>query len=184
MDIKESMKTLIKQSIELLKKLENDENDDASLDDLDLFDKIIEDSKNLSSDFKSKRLTSQHNGKQCGSLSLKLVPIEKLTIQKASKVLEKSCIELSDSDNETPLKSLKPKSNDTEKTSKASILKSVFSPSKENTPKKVAAGNRICKVNLKRVDLNRIVASHGLELLTPINKRPKKKSSKLVRFLF
>lgn len=187
MDIKQSISALIKQSTELLKKLENDH--EASLDDIDAFDKIIEESRNISTRFKSKPPTSLHNGKT-ESISIKLVPIEKLISKNTTEVLKESCIELSDSDSETTLQFSKPKSNDADKTSKASILKSVFSPAKENTSKKVPTEKRNSKINLKRVavnlrrvDLNKVVASHGIELIPTINKRPTKKSSNVVRFL-
>lgn len=213
MDIKESIKKLIKESTELLQKLEEDE--DSSID-IDTFDKIIEDSKIVSTQFKSKRSRSQHNGNKSSeddsrSQKIKLVPIEKLIANRATTVLQKSCIELSDSDNEAVAECTKPKTGDNLKTgdnfktSKASILKSVFSPSKEiasknhqnassaslskgSTPKNhqnASAISRSCKVNLKRVDLIKLAVSNGLELMPTVSDRPTTtKSSKTVRVSF
>lgn len=210
MDIKESVKKLIKQSTELLQRLEEDE--DSSVD-IEIFDKIIEDSKNVSTQFKSKRSRSQHNGNKSSgddaqSLKIKLVPIEKLIANSATVVLEKTCIELSDSDNETVAECTKPKSSDnlkTSKSSKASILKSVFSPSiessstndqnassaslsKGSTPKNhqnSSANIRSCKVTLKRVDLSKLAVSNGLELMPTVIDRPTTtKSSETVRVFF
>lgn len=205
MDIKDSIRKLIKQSTELLRKLEDDEDIDESS--VEIFDKIIDDSKNISTKIKSKRSKSSlHNGNKSSSsgddskpATIKLVPIEKLIHKRATIVLEKTCIELSDSDNEMLVRSdPKPKSCDTDKTktkkktSKASILKSVFSPSKETSTSKnhqntnlSTARMRSCRVNLKRIDLNRLVVSNGPVIMpTTVNDRPTTESSKTVRFNF
>lgn len=195
MDIKESIKELIKQSTKLLKKLENDEDTDECSTDIDMFEKIIEDSKSISSRLKLKRSKSQLNGNRSSgddsrsSSIIKLVPIEKLMEKSATKVLDKTCIELSDSDNEVLVQSSVPKSNDrTNNTTKASILNSVFSFSRESSSKnhtnktKRSTTTRCCKVGLKRVDLNRLAASNGLDYLPTVNEIPTKKSSKTVRF--
>lgn len=194
MDIKESIKNLIKQSTALLNKLEDNEDIDESSTEIEIFDKIIEDSKNISTQFKSKRSQSHHNGnKSSGDDSrpakIKLVPIEKLIQRRATVVLEKAYIELSDSDNEVLVSRSrsKPKSSVTDTTSKANILKNVFSHVKESASKVPANTKtscpqiRSCRVNVKRVDLHGLVASLGLELMPTLNDRPAAKSSNTVR---
>ncbi len=210
MDIKESIKKLIETSTDLLKKLEADANTDDhddSSNDIEIFEKIIEDSKTIATQWKSKskRPKRQPNGgiqsssgDDSRSSTIKLVPIEKLMQKCATVVLDKTpMIELSDSENELliPVQIAKPKPSNINKTSKASILKSVFSPVKENatqnhTIKKNASSkeDRRCRVNLKRFDLNKLVKSNGLELMPTVNytatTTQTPKSSTTVRSIF
>lgn len=193
MDIKKSVQKVIKQCTDLLQKLEEDEDIDESSNDIEMFDEIIEDSKNISTQLKSKRSKSKHNGNKSSGddsrpASIKLVPIEKLIEKPTSTVLDKTCIELSDSDNEMLVQSTKPKSSDSDETSKVSILKSVLTPSNESTSKMhtdkstSTAKNRSCRVNIKRTDLNKLATLRGLKFIH--HESPTIESSKTVRFIF
>lgn len=187
MDIKESIKKLIEQSTELLNKLEA--NCDDVSDDVEIFDRIVEQSKTIATKLKSRSTKPQlcNGNKSSGDESrvakIKLVPIDKLTRKSATIVLEKCPIVLSDSDNEVLAVNTKPKTNDTDKAAKASILKTVFSHSTENVTKN-CDDSRLpsCRVNLSRIDLNRLAKSNGLQLRPTVSST--KKSSVTVRFKF
>lgn len=202
MDVKESIKKLIKQSTELLNKLEADEsvkkdNEDISSD-IEFFDEIIEKSKTIATELKSKHSKPRRNGnvqstsEDSQPTKIKLVPIEKLVVNSAKIVLDKTTIELSDSDSDAVVESVKPKSGDSvQSTSKASILKGVFNPVREIATtnhvrvNRSVQGVRDCTVNLTRTDLSRVVASKGLELMpTLMNDASATKPAKTVRSQF
>jgi len=203
MDLKESIKNIIKQSTKFLKKLEADESADDSDDDIEIIEKIIEDSKAISTQLKSKRTKPRLNGNgrttvrgddddddDSRSSSIKLVPIEQLMQKGDQTVLGKPPIELSGSDSDELINSSssKSKSDDTVRsTSKASILKGVFNPVKvtatkgRNRASRTATGTRKCSVNMTRTNLSRLVASEGLELMPTVNDAPTTKPTKTVR---
>lgn len=193
MDVKESLKKLIEKSKDLLKKLENsddDDDDDDNTERLEILNDIVECSNKISTEFKSKRTSAKHNGKKSSGndvpkIGIKLIPIEKLMSPKHIKkvvVNDIYCIELSDSDQEIlndseQVSKSKSELSVTSETSKASILKSVFTTTKENLSKKKSHEIRTCKVILKRSDLTRIVKAHGLELIPPISGKSKSTKS-------
>lgn len=172
MDVKESIKKLIEQSTELLKKLEANGDVDES-DDIDGFDQIVDESKEIAAQLKTRRKAKPHqrNGNKSPSvepMKIKLVPIDRLTRVSDDPVeLEKSSIEANSSDNDVTNDCDKPKSSGTvAKAAKSNILKNVFSHSKENIATKRRATERLplkdcrtCSIKLKRINLNSLATS-------------------------